>query len=69
MLENLQGVGPQILPGILDLYLNMIQSADTPDLKVMVIQGVMMSFWYDFATTQNHLESRGATNHIMEQTL
>lgn len=37
MLENLQGVGPQILPGILDLYLTLIQSADTPDLKVMVI--------------------------------
>ena len=35
----------------------------------MLIQGFMMSFWYDFTTTQSHLELRQATSHIIGQTL
>lgn len=37
ILENIQDVGPQILPGILDLYLQELQTAGTDDLKVMLM--------------------------------
>ena len=37
VLENVKGLGPQILPGILDLYLKQIQSVETGDFDVMLI--------------------------------
>ena len=37
VLENVKGLGPQILPGILDLYLKQIQSVETSDFDVMLI--------------------------------
>ena len=56
--ENIKGVGPQILPGILDLYLQELQNVGTTDLKVMLLQGFMMAIWYDCNTTLCHLELR-----------
>jgi hypothetical protein len=46
-----------------------MQDVETPDFKNVLMQGFMMCFWYDFNTTQTHLESRGATAHILQCTL
>lgn len=54
------------MPGILDLYLQQMQSVDTADLEVMILQGIMISLWYDACTTVQHLESRQATAHILQ---
>jgi len=51
ILENIKNVGPLILPGILDLYLAQMQSVETTDLEVMLLQGFMTSLWYDCNTT------------------
>jgi hypothetical protein len=64
--ENIKGVGPQILPGILDLYLQELQNVGTTDLKVMLLQGFMMAIWYDCNATLCHLELRQATKYVLE---
>lgn len=69
ILENVKDVGQLILPGILDLYLASMQSVDSPDLEVMLLQGFMVCFWYDCATTLQHLEQRQATTHIIQKAL
>ncbi len=46
-----------------------MQNIETPEFRNVLMQGFMMCFWYDFNTTQNHLESRGATAHILQCTL
>jgi len=69
ILENIQGVSSQVLPGILDLYLRQMQSVDTKDLEVMIIQGIMVALWYDACTTVQYLESRQATSHVVQQVL
>jgi hypothetical protein len=56
--ENVVDVGPMVLPGILDLYLREIQTAETTELQVMILQGFMVALWYDCNATLVHLESR-----------
>lgn len=69
VLENVKDVGPIVLPGFLDLFLNEVQDIETPEFKNVLMQGFMMCFWYDFNTTQQYLESRGATVAIIQYTL
>jgi hypothetical protein len=35
--ENINDVGPMVLPGILDLYLREIQIAETTELQTMLL--------------------------------
>ena len=65
ILENIQGID-SYLPGILDLYLAEMKQADTPDYKIMLLQGVLMCMWYSAGTTINQLEARQATAGIFE---
>lgn len=69
ILENIKDVGPAILPGILDMYLAQMQSVDSPDLYVMLLQGFMVAFWYDLPTALSHLEQRQATAHVVGRTI
>jgi hypothetical protein len=69
ILENVKGVGQMVIPGFIDLYLQQMQSIETPEFKNVLMQGFMVCFWYDFATTQNHLECRQATPSILQCTL
>lgn len=66
ILENVKGVSGAILPGILDLYLQQMQSTETQDLELMILQGIMTALWYDAPATIAHLESRQATAHICQ---
>jgi hypothetical protein len=56
--ENVTDVGPIVVPIILDLYLREIQTAETTELQVMILQGFMVALWYDCNTTLVYLESR-----------
>lgn len=51
ILENVKGQSNTVLPGILDLYLKQLQSVETPDLEVMILQGIMVALWYDTGVT------------------
>jgi len=51
------------------MYISQLQEIETPEFKNVLMQGFMMCFWYDFNTTQAYLESRGATAHILQNTL
>lgn len=49
--ENIQGVGAQVIPGILQIYFKQFESDCPSDLEIMLLQGTMMALWYDCATT------------------
>lgn len=67
--ENIQGIGCQVIPGILDIYLKAMQDVDSSEHECMLLQGVMMTLWYDCQVTLQHLEQRNATAHIMSKAL
>ena len=58
LLENISGVS-EVIPGILSLLLNELSSAKTPEYKLMLLQGVLMCFWYDLGQSVGLLESQG----------
>lgn len=66
MLENISEIS-SALPGLLDLFLNHLQNGkQTSSLKKMLAQGLAMCFWYDFQTSLNHLQSRGAVEYCFD---
>ena len=54
LLENIQGL-QQVLPMIVDKYLEELGRAKTPDYTLMLIQGILMCIWYDFEVTLRQL--------------
>lgn len=59
VLENLQDVS-DIIPGIIQLLLNELQKAKTPDYQIMLLQGILMCLWYDMGQTVSVLETQNA---------
>ena len=47
ILENIQGVSEQVIPGIIQLLMTELQQAKTPDYQIMLLQGILMCLWYD----------------------
>ena len=65
LLENIQGL-QQVLPMIVDRYLEELGKAKTPDYQLMLIQGILMCIWYDFGVTLRQLQERGADIKFFE---
>lgn len=55
VLENLQGISESI-PGIIQLELNELKVAKTPEYQIMLMQGILMCLWYDMGQTVTVLE-------------
>jgi len=51
--------------GLIDTYLSQMQTVTTPDLQLMLLQGILMCLWYDAPATIEKLEAAGATSHFM----
>jgi|688.fasta_scaffold189161_2 hypothetical protein len=51
VLENVQSMGHEILVQIIDTLLKELQNVSTPDLSIMLLQGLMTCIWYDSQTT------------------
>ena len=47
------------------MYLDALGRAGSPDFKNMIVQGFMMNFWYDSATTIASLRQLGALDEIL----
>ena len=56
-LEHLGDGVQQYLHTINCFYIKELSEADTQDYKNMIIQGIMMNFWYDQNTTIQSLAS------------
>lgn len=69
ILENIKGVSEQILPGLIDLFLQELQDVETKDFECMLLQGIMLALYYDCPYTLQLLEQRNALNHILQKTL
>lgn len=50
MLENIEGL-QNVIPAMLDKYLEELNSAATSDYKIMLLQGILMCLWYDYTVT------------------
>ena len=50
MLENIPDL-QNVLPHMVDKYLEELKSADTSDYKIMLLQGILMCLWYDYGIT------------------
>ena len=64
ILENVKGVN-NLVSGLIEAYLQQMQTVTTPDLQLMLLQGILMCIWYDAQTTFAKLESSGASTHVM----
>lgn len=59
ILENIQGVSEQVIPGIIQLLMTELQQAKTPDYQIMLLQGILMCLWYDMGQTVTFMENSG----------
>ena len=64
LLEHLGDGLQQHLPTICSFYLQEMAVAETKEYKNMIIQGLMMNFWYDQATTIQSLQAHGALDNV-----
>jgi len=64
LLEHLGDGLQEHLGTITGLYLDEMAVAETKEYKNMIIQGLMMNFWYDQPTTIQALQGRGALDNV-----
>lgn len=65
ILENLQDVS-FVIPGIVELVLGELKSAQTPDYQIMLLQGILTCLWYDMGQTVSVLEAQGAMDTFFQ---
>ena len=56
----------QHLHTINQIYLSSLMEATTPDVKNMLMQGIMMNLWYDSATTLGSLRQLKALDQVLQ---
>lgn len=47
------------------IYLNGMENAETPNYKNMLMQGIMMNFWYDSVTTLGSLRQLNKLDYVL----
>lgn len=68
MLENVNNVS-HLLGGLIECYLQQMQSVTTPELNLMLLQGILMCCWYDASESMAKLEQFNALDHFLTQSL
>lgn len=63
VLENVEAC-QHIIPGIIDLYLPQLGKAETPNLKMMLLQGLFVCMWHDLDATFTKLDAMAATEAL-----
>jgi hypothetical protein len=65
MLESIQGIDSS-LHNILEFFVRELGSAETPDYKCMLAQGICMCLWYNTSQTLMSLEQMGCTQSFLD---
>jgi hypothetical protein len=64
LLENITGIEGNIM-NIIDFFVKELSTAETPEYKCMLSQGICMSLWYSAEATVQALESMQATDKAL----
>lgn len=65
MLEHITGV-QEYMHTINQMYIHELSIAETGDYKNMIVQGIMMNFWYDQCYTIQSFNSLGQLDKVFE---